>query len=1763
MSAASATTPDGGPRPTRHTILRLRLAAFFILVSCLTAQCSAAVLLQQQLLSNPKPPLQLIGREGQDREVRGSASCVPQVDGWDSVRGATLQDIGYHAAAVSLGRHILVLGGLAAVPDSVDVVTYMLRHAQRGMNLFNPSEEKMEELAVLLPNMSSVACPQPPTQPPLQQQHQQQELNVEGQEERTMADVSAARLARRCIEAQRGHATAAAVLPVPVVGAGSVVRVRNRVYAFGACNIIPDSVRIDLLRSGEATAAATTQEEQQWHSSSASVLDETAESPVRGVELYLRSVLRIDVYLGDKTHTGTHVVHHERLYQPSSLTLRYNATCVAGAHGVVYIVGGVDARTGEALATVTEFDTESGSFVDGAWTLDRPVSTPAAASDSTLIFFSGGVSHERNPSIFNPTRLKRDYHTHIDVLDTRRNFFVSDVARYASEDDAVAKLQWTAPQMFVRGTSLWVVGTGGTRPYSGVAYWANLSRSPSASYWSSLAATTAAGDEAQQKEEKDGRSLIKRLEMGSNASGEGVRATRVLPYAEFTLVPARRDAVVAMVPAEDGRSVTLYLFAGRMPSSAGGGVALDVFKARVQLCVADAAVGGGDGGDDTINDSPQVSKASPGGGSATELASVLPRALGFLYSREGPSLQQQQHMMMSVQEEKTAVSANTIVGKIATAGATTPLSKDRDDDACASVNGYAPLWYNVTFSVLLSYEETRQACPEIERHRLDPANSTTFSACAVLLSSSPQCDEPVVEFTHLSMQNVRTVHVPLSASSGKAEGIGRTVKAYAVAQALFIGSLERGLVQVLSSGNDGRSAVIGDTSHHHHHEHSAMAAPHQHGVATDTGSALYFEQNLVYVCFSRRSGVVANCASDQQKTQGAMPSPGVAATLDGWPAACSTPFYEALSPTDGGFLLANYSTCSADGDDDKPTESPTPASRHLLRPWMLLSTLILLLVVIVAYMLVTFVLMPTYAFSRQGRHHTGSDNVAVMSGADPDQQRSLLPYREARVFLGVGGVGGLGGANGADSLAYDDLPDEYETALTAAGLGGIEAGWDTGETATRRRKLLDGKYEVIRKLGKGSFSVVYLVRRITDNTTYALKYLQCSDDVDRHEAMKECEVVYALQGHPNVIQLFDMFMSYRFDRHMVTVPRSRKTREAAAGEKQRIARGANETTGKTSAAVGAAEEGERPSLVAIAGTEASPAYSHGSTHPLPPQQPVHDDAAGVSHGLVDLPVPSNPNAHDAAELSTGDSTLHQRSFSDKVVEGKAVGHCSASGQDAAAGTSEQQSPLTPSNTNTTSAETSTASRPIVHMDSNYFDAMAAGVLQDDCSESPTTPHYPRSEPEQQQQQHEQNHQQQQRGGEDGPHAAPPNHRRGLSTLQAERYLSLVMAYHERGDLARWVRQRRALQPLIPEATIVSIAFQVLSLLSYMHHRHQPPIIHRDLKPENILLTTHVRYENVNDDFLPIVVTDFGLSRVMDKTFCETGVGSLPYVAPECWQRRYSAKVDIWSLGCVLYAVCTKRVDSHNVKVMFSECTSPDFHDRLRHELQNIYGYSDALAWFITALLAVKPDDRPTASEALRMLRRQPVNEKGQPRFHGPPLAALLRAPTATALLDPQQQQQQQASAVAPSVGGASAEQPRQQQKQASHRKHPTPLPTLQVSAAQDSFALGSTAPTSEASATPLEVREAAVPPSSPPQNETASALTTAAAAVVSSSSLLVHTGPPSWGLSSTQPPHSARRLAGQGEEAAMRTPRPADLQPIASLSGLSVASTAQRSPTPQ
>lgn len=81
--------------------------------------------------------------------------------------------------------------------------------------------------------------------------------------------------------------------------------------------------------------------------------------------------------------------------------------------------------------------------------------------------------------------------------------------------------------------------------------------------------------------------------------------------------------------------------------------------------------------------------------------------------------------------------------------------------------------------------------------------------------------------------------------------------------------------------------------------------------------------------------------------------------------------------------------------------------------------------------------------------------------------------------------------------------------------------------------------------------------------------------------------------------------------------------------------------------------------------------------------------------------------------------------------------------------------------------------------------------------------------------------------------------------------------------------------------------------------HKQGVIHRDIKPANILLENGVER---------VKITDFGLARAIDDiTVTRTGEvsGTPQYMSPEqaCGER-VDHRSDLFSLGCVMYAICT-------------------------------------------------------------------------------------------------------------------------------------------------------------------------------------------------------------------------------------------------------------------
>src|SRR5262249_3421171 len=109
------------------------------------------------------------------------------------------------------------------------------------------------------------------------------------------------------------------------------------------------------------------------------------------------------------------------------------------------------------------------------------------------------------------------------------------------------------------------------------------------------------------------------------------------------------------------------------------------------------------------------------------------------------------------------------------------------------------------------------------------------------------------------------------------------------------------------------------------------------------------------------------------------------------------------------------------------------------------------------------------------------------------------------------------------------------------------------------------------------------------------------------------------------------------------------------------------------------------------------------------------------------------------------------------------------------------------------------------------------------------------------------------------------------------------------------------QGALPLNDILRIGAQTAAGLAAAHARG---LVHRDIKPANILLQKDEKHPGAYS----VKLTDFGLARAAeDVKLTQTGfvAGTPLYMAPEQAKgENLDARTDLFSLGSVLYAMCT-------------------------------------------------------------------------------------------------------------------------------------------------------------------------------------------------------------------------------------------------------------------
>lgn len=147
--------------------------------------------------------------------------------------------------------------------------------------------------------------------------------------------------------------------------------------------------------------------------------------------------------------------------------------------------------------------------------------------------------------------------------------------------------------------------------------------------------------------------------------------------------------------------------------------------------------------------------------------------------------------------------------------------------------------------------------------------------------------------------------------------------------------------------------------------------------------------------------------------------------------------------------------------------------------------------------------------------------------------------------------------------------------------------------------------------------------------------------------------------------------------------------------------------------------------------------------------------------------------------------------------------------------------------------------------------------------------------------------------------------------------------------------------------------------------HDQALVHRDIKPGNLWLEERAKYREPPDgDFKRVKILDFGLARARhdDVQVTQSGVivGTPAYMSPEQADGRpVDSRSDLFSLGCVLYLLCTGKMPfkgSSTLAIMSAlALVTPPRPNVLNPEVP------PALSDLVMRLLAKKPDDRPESA----------------------------------------------------------------------------------------------------------------------------------------------------------------------------------------------------------
>jgi serine/threonine protein kinase len=180
-------------------------------------------------------------------------------------------------------------------------------------------------------------------------------------------------------------------------------------------------------------------------------------------------------------------------------------------------------------------------------------------------------------------------------------------------------------------------------------------------------------------------------------------------------------------------------------------------------------------------------------------------------------------------------------------------------------------------------------------------------------------------------------------------------------------------------------------------------------------------------------------------------------------------------------------------------------------------------------------------------------------------------------------------------------------------------------------------------------------------------------------------------------------------------------------------------------------------------------------------------------------------------------------------------------------------------------------------------------------------------------------------------------------------LCILMDYADGGDLQSKIKGQRG--RFFTEQQVLDWLVQMCLALKHVHDRK---VLHRDIKGQNVFLTS----KNI------VKFGDFGIAKVLNSTQdkAKSMVGTPYYLSPEIVSSKpYNFKSDVWSLGVLLYELCTLKppFDAPNMNLLSLKIARGQYAPIPPH-------YSSDLKNLVDTMLNTTPNRRPSVAQILRM-----------------------------------------------------------------------------------------------------------------------------------------------------------------------------------------------------